>query len=98
MQQDHRGLLLVRHAHTYTHSHRPHKQMLTCYVCVSLQKLLTEEERKDGVSTKVCKKSVMRLIRALSREGLLKLYRTIVIQDGVHKKVHTHTHKYTTHT
>ncbi|CAM4460701.1 unnamed protein product [Leuciscus chuanchicus] len=53
----------------------------------SLQKLLTEEERKDGVSTKVCKKSVVRLIRSLSREGLLKLYRTIVIQDGVQKKV-----------
>ncbi|XP_056587821.1 general transcription factor 3C polypeptide 1 [Triplophysa dalaica] len=53
----------------------------------SLQRLLTEEERKDGVNTKVCKKSVMRLIRALSREGLLKLYRTIVIQDGIHKKV-----------
>ncbi|KAK9981877.1 hypothetical protein ABG768_001400 [Culter alburnus] len=53
----------------------------------SLQKLLTEEERKDGVNTKVCKKSVVRLIRSLSREGLLKLYRTIVIQDGVQKKV-----------
>ncbi|KAA0721645.1 General transcription factor 3C polypeptide 1 TF3C-alpha TFIIIC box B-binding subunit [Triplophysa tibetana] len=53
----------------------------------SLQRLLTEEERKDGVNTKVCKKSVMRLIRVLSREGLLKLYRTIVIQDGIHKKV-----------
>ncbi|XP_067296540.1 general transcription factor 3C polypeptide 1 isoform X3 [Pseudorasbora parva] len=53
----------------------------------SLQKLLTEEEKKDGVSTKVCKKSVVRLIRSLSREGLLKLYRTIVIQDGVQKKV-----------
>ncbi|XP_051560417.1 general transcription factor 3C polypeptide 1-like isoform X3 [Myxocyprinus asiaticus] len=53
----------------------------------SLQKLLTEEERKDGVNSKVCKKSVVRLTRMLSREGLLKLYRTIVIQDGVHRKV-----------
>lgn len=53
----------------------------------SLQKLLTDEEKKDGVSTKVCKKSVVRLIKTLSREGLLKLYRTIVIQDGVQKKV-----------
>ncbi|XP_016329029.1 general transcription factor 3C polypeptide 1, partial [Sinocyclocheilus anshuiensis] len=53
----------------------------------TLQKLLTEEEKKDGISTKVCKKSVVRLIRSLSREGLLKLYRTIVIQDGVQKKV-----------
>ncbi|XP_073716207.1 general transcription factor 3C polypeptide 1 isoform X4 [Misgurnus anguillicaudatus] len=53
----------------------------------SLQKLLTEEEKKDGVNTKVCKKSVMRLICSLSRQGLVKLYRTIIIQDGVHKKV-----------
>ncbi|XP_051993132.1 general transcription factor 3C polypeptide 1 isoform X3 [Xyrauchen texanus] len=53
----------------------------------SLQKLLTEEERKDGVNSKVCKKSIMRLTRMLSREGLLKLYQTIVIQDGVHRKV-----------
>ncbi|KAK2909570.1 hypothetical protein Q8A67_005407 [Cirrhinus molitorella] len=53
----------------------------------TLQKLLTEEEKKDGINTKVCKKSVVRLIRTLSREGLLKLYRTIIIQDGVHKKV-----------
>ncbi|KAG1960129.1 general transcription factor 3C polypeptide 1 [Pimephales promelas] len=53
----------------------------------SLQKLLTEEEKKDGVSTKVCKKSVVRLIRSLSRERLLKLFSTIVIQDGVQKKV-----------
>ncbi|XP_051982502.1 general transcription factor 3C polypeptide 1-like isoform X3 [Xyrauchen texanus] len=53
----------------------------------SLQKLLTEEQKKDGVNSKVCKKSVMRLTRSLSREGLLKIYQTIVIQDGVHKKV-----------
>ncbi|XP_026121047.1 general transcription factor 3C polypeptide 1 [Carassius auratus] len=53
----------------------------------TLQKLLTEEEKKDGINTKVCKKSVVRLTRSLSREGLLKLYRTIVIQDGVQKKV-----------
>uniref|UniRef100_A0A8C2F277 General transcription factor IIIC subunit 1 n=1 Tax=Cyprinus carpio TaxID=7962 RepID=A0A8C2F277_CYPCA len=53
----------------------------------TLQKLLTEEEKKDGINTKVCKKSVVRLIRSLSREGLLKLYNTIVIQDGVQKKV-----------
>ncbi|RXN35951.1 general transcription factor 3C polypeptide [Labeo rohita] len=54
----------------------------------TLQKLLTEEEKKDGINTKVCKKSVVRLIRSLSREGLLKLYRTIVIQDGVEFVVH----------
>lgn len=53
----------------------------------TLQKLLMEEDKKDGINTKVCKKTVMRLIRSLSREGLLKLYCTIVIQDGVQKKV-----------
>ncbi|TRY86133.1 hypothetical protein DNTS_030204, partial [Danionella cerebrum] len=52
-----------------------------------LQKLLVEEERKDGINTKLCKKSVLRLVQALSREGLVKVYRTIVVQDGVQKKV-----------
>lgn len=53
-----------------------------------------DEEKLEGVNTKVCKKSVLRLTRTLAREGFLKLYRTTVIQDGVSKKVIslTHTH------
>ncbi|KAK3530680.1 hypothetical protein QTP86_031897, partial [Hemibagrus guttatus] len=53
----------------------------------TLQKKLTDEEKQEGVNTKVCKKSILRLTRALSREGFLKMYRTTVIQDGVTKKV-----------
>ncbi|XP_062389121.1 general transcription factor 3C polypeptide 1 [Sardina pilchardus] len=53
----------------------------------TLQKMLIESERADGVSTKVCKKSIVRLVRSLSREGQLRLYRTTVIQDGISKRV-----------
>ncbi|KAG9262891.1 general transcription factor 3C polypeptide 1 [Astyanax mexicanus] len=53
----------------------------------TLQKKLMDEEKLDGVNTRVCKKSILRLIRTLAREGYLKLYRTTVIQDGVSKKM-----------
>ncbi|KAI5091211.1 general transcription factor 3C polypeptide 1 isoform X2 [Silurus meridionalis] len=53
----------------------------------TLQKKLMDEEKQEGVNTKVCKKSIVRLTRSLAREGFLKLYRTTVIQDGVSKKV-----------
>uniref|UniRef100_A0A3B3VBB0 Uncharacterized protein n=1 Tax=Poecilia latipinna TaxID=48699 RepID=A0A3B3VBB0_9TELE len=53
-----------------------------------LQKIINDAEKKDGVSSKCCKKTVLRLVHSLSREGLLKLYTTTVIQDGVTKKVH----------
>ncbi|XP_062866959.1 general transcription factor 3C polypeptide 1 isoform X2 [Trichomycterus rosablanca] len=53
----------------------------------TLQKKLMDEEKLDGVNTKVCKKSILRLTRTLARDGFLKLYRTTVIQDGVSKKV-----------
>uniref|UniRef100_A0AAR2L3A0 B-block binding subunit of TFIIIC domain-containing protein n=1 Tax=Pygocentrus nattereri TaxID=42514 RepID=A0AAR2L3A0_PYGNA len=53
----------------------------------TLQKKLMDEEKQDGVSTKVCKKSIVRLTRSLSRDGYLKLFRTTVIQDGVSRKV-----------
>ncbi|XP_060715992.1 general transcription factor 3C polypeptide 1-like [Tachysurus vachellii] len=53
----------------------------------TLQKKLMDEEKQEGVNTKVCKKSILRLIRTLSREGFLKMYRTTVIQDGVSKNV-----------
>uniref|UniRef100_UPI003AAA6387 general transcription factor 3C polypeptide 1 n=1 Tax=Centroberyx gerrardi TaxID=166262 RepID=UPI003AAA6387 len=53
----------------------------------TLQRMINEEEKQDGVSTKCCKKSILRLIRSLSREGMLKMYTTTVIQDGISKKV-----------
>ncbi|XP_066516426.1 general transcription factor 3C polypeptide 1-like [Hoplias malabaricus] len=53
----------------------------------TLQKKLVEEEKQDGVSSRVCKKSILRLIQTLAREGYLKLFRTIVVQDGVSKKM-----------
>ncbi|XP_030636150.1 general transcription factor 3C polypeptide 1 [Chanos chanos] len=52
-----------------------------------LQKMLLDAEKQEGVSSKICKKSILRIIHSLSREGLLKLYRTTVIQDGVSKQV-----------
>ncbi|NXA09623.1 TF3C1 factor, partial [Sapayoa aenigma] len=53
----------------------------------TLQKMVMDQEKQEGVSTKCCKKSIMRLVQKLAREGLLRLYRTTVIQDGISKKV-----------
>uniref|UniRef100_A0A8D2J9I0 General transcription factor IIIC subunit 1 n=1 Tax=Varanus komodoensis TaxID=61221 RepID=A0A8D2J9I0_VARKO len=53
----------------------------------ALQKMIMDQEKQEGVSTKCCKKSIIRLVQRLSREGLLRLYRTTVIQDGVSRKV-----------
>ncbi|XP_052356423.1 general transcription factor 3C polypeptide 1-like [Oncorhynchus keta] len=53
----------------------------------TIQRLVQDEEKLDGVNTKCCRKSILRLIRSLSKEGMLKLFRTTVIQDGVSKKV-----------
>lgn len=52
-----------------------------------LQKMINDEEKQGGFSSKCCKKTIIRLIYSLSREGLLKFYRTTVIQDGISKKV-----------
>ncbi|NXK90061.1 TF3C1 factor, partial [Formicarius rufipectus] len=52
-----------------------------------LQKMVMDQEKQEGVSTKCCKKSIMRLVQKLAREGLLRIYRTTVIQDGISKKV-----------
>ncbi|XP_040892530.1 general transcription factor 3C polypeptide 1 [Toxotes jaculatrix] len=52
-----------------------------------LQKMINDEEKQDGVSSKCCKKTILRLVHGLSREGLLKFYTTTVIQDGITKKV-----------
>lgn len=51
--------------------------------------MIMDEEKQDGVSTRCCKKSIMRLLRSLSREGMLKLFRTTIIQDGISRKVRT---------
>ncbi|XP_041432437.1 general transcription factor 3C polypeptide 1 isoform X2 [Xenopus laevis] len=53
----------------------------------TLQKMIMEHEKLEGVSTKCCKKSILRLVHKLSQEGLLRLYRTTVVQDGISKKV-----------
>ncbi|XP_038618303.1 general transcription factor 3C polypeptide 1 isoform X2 [Tachyglossus aculeatus] len=53
----------------------------------TLQKMIMDQEKQEGISTKCCKKSIVRLVQKLSQEGLLRLYRTTVIQDGVSKKV-----------
>lgn len=52
--------------------------------------MINDEEKQDGVSSKCCKKTILRLVHSLSREGLLKIYTTTVIQDGITKKVQTH--------
>uniref|UniRef100_A0A8B9FJS5 General transcription factor IIIC subunit 1 n=1 Tax=Amazona collaria TaxID=241587 RepID=A0A8B9FJS5_9PSIT len=52
----------------------------------TLQKMVMDQEKQEGVSTKCCKKSIIRLVQKLAREGLLKVYRTTVIQDGISKK------------
>lgn len=49
--------------------------------------MIMDQEKQEGVPTKCCKKSIVRLVRNLSEEGLLRLYRTTVIQDGIKKKV-----------
>ncbi|KAM3916587.1 general transcription factor 3C polypeptide 1 isoform 2-T2 [Leptodactylus fuscus] len=53
----------------------------------TLQKMILEQERQEGVSTKCCKKSIRRLVQRLSKEGLVRLYHTVVVQDGISKKV-----------
>uniref|UniRef100_A0A8C9ERQ9 General transcription factor IIIC subunit 1 n=1 Tax=Pavo cristatus TaxID=9049 RepID=A0A8C9ERQ9_PAVCR len=53
----------------------------------TLQKMVMDQEKQEGVSTKCCKKSIIRLVQKLSQEGLLRIYRTTVIQDGISKKV-----------
>ncbi|KFV58980.1 General transcription factor 3C polypeptide 1, partial [Tyto alba] len=53
----------------------------------TLQKMVMDQEKQEGVSTKCCKKSIVRLVQKLAREGLLRVYRTTVIQDGISKKV-----------
>lgn len=93
----------MRHKYTLLHTYAPSTNSINSSFlffdipkyCFRLQKKLMDEEKQEGVNTKVCKKSILRLTRTLSREGFLKLYRTTVIQDGVSKKVITHTRTHT---
>lgn len=52
-----------------------------------LQKMINAREKQDGVNSKCCKKTIVRLVHSLSREGLLKMYTTTIIQDGITKQV-----------
>ncbi|XP_050926445.1 LOW QUALITY PROTEIN: general transcription factor 3C polypeptide 1 [Lates calcarifer] len=52
-----------------------------------LQKIINDDEKQSGVSSKCCKKTILRLVHSLCREGLLKIYSTTVIQDGITKKL-----------
>nr|XP_020499344.1 LOW QUALITY PROTEIN: general transcription factor 3C polypeptide 1 [Labrus bergylta] len=57
-----------------------------------IQKMINDEEKQDGLSTKCCKKTILRLIHSLSREGLLKIYMTTIIQDGITKNIQMYVH------
>ncbi|CAM9741808.1 unnamed protein product [Lampetra planeri] len=53
----------------------------------ALQKMIVDEERVEGVSSRCCRKSIVRLVNRLADDGQLRLYRTTVVQDGIAKKV-----------
>lgn len=52
--------------------------------------MINDDEKQDGVSSKCCKKTIVRLVHSLAREGLLKIYTTTVVQDGMTRKVREH--------
>ncbi|XP_068582952.1 general transcription factor 3C polypeptide 1 [Cebidichthys violaceus] len=52
-----------------------------------LQRIINDEEKQDGMNTKCCRKTILRLVDNLSREGLLKVYKTTIVQDGITKKL-----------
>ncbi|KAA8595270.1 hypothetical protein FQN60_012405 [Etheostoma spectabile] len=51
------------------------------------RKIINDDEKQDGSSSKCCKKTIIRLVDSLSREGLLKVYKTTIIQDGITKNI-----------
>ncbi|XP_077574944.1 general transcription factor IIIC subunit 1 [Stigmatopora nigra] len=57
-----------------------------------LQKMINDEEKRQGFTTKCCKKTAARLVHTLSREGLLKIFTTTVIQDDMSRKVELFVH------
>ncbi|KAG8014610.1 General transcription factor 3C polypeptide 1 [Nibea albiflora] len=48
--------------------------------------MINDEEKQYGFNSKCCRKTILRLAHGLSKEGLLKIYKTTVIQDGITKK------------
>uniref|UniRef100_A0A8C0IKT1 Ral transcription factor IIIC subunit 1 n=1 Tax=Chelonoidis abingdonii TaxID=106734 RepID=A0A8C0IKT1_CHEAB len=87
------GLILARSHETYRLLKRRNliveavRNLRLIESLFTLQKMIMDQEKQEGVSTKCCKKSIVRLVHKLSQEGLLRLYRTTVIQDGISKKV-----------
>ncbi|XP_029009118.1 general transcription factor 3C polypeptide 1 [Betta splendens] len=63
-----------------------------------LQKMINDEERQSGLSSKCCRKTILRLVNSLRREGLLKIFTTTVIVDGITKKVEMVAHPSIQHT
>ncbi|XP_049576540.1 general transcription factor 3C polypeptide 1 isoform X1 [Syngnathus scovelli] len=57
-----------------------------------LQKLINDEEKLQGLSSKCCKKTTARLVQTLCREGLLKTFTTTVIQDSISRKLDLYVH------
>ncbi|XP_034542767.1 general transcription factor 3C polypeptide 1 [Notolabrus celidotus] len=56
-----------------------------------LQKMINDEE-KQNCSTRCCKKTILRLTQSLSRQGLIKIYKTTIVQDGITKNVEMFVH------
>uniref|UniRef100_A0A8C4RB76 General transcription factor 3C polypeptide 1 n=1 Tax=Eptatretus burgeri TaxID=7764 RepID=A0A8C4RB76_EPTBU len=53
----------------------------------TLQKIIGDVEKSEGVSTKCCRKSVLRLVQRLAAEHLLRIYHTTILQDDAQHKV-----------
>ncbi|XP_074545488.1 general transcription factor 3C polypeptide 1 [Halichoeres trimaculatus] len=56
-----------------------------------LQKMINEDERQN-CRTRCCKKTILRLTQSLSRQGLIKILKTTVVQDGITKNVEMFVH------
>uniref|UniRef100_UPI00358EB2B7 general transcription factor 3C polypeptide 1-like isoform X7 n=1 Tax=Myxine glutinosa TaxID=7769 RepID=UPI00358EB2B7 len=53
----------------------------------TLQKIIGDAEKSEGVGTKCCRKSVLRLVQRLAAEHLLRIYHTTILQDDAQHKV-----------
>ncbi|NXI56567.1 TF3C1 factor, partial [Chloroceryle aenea] len=84
MERSHETYRLLKRRNLIVEAVRNLRLILSLF---TLQKMVMDQEKQEGVSTKCCKKSIIRLVQRLAQEGLLRLYRTTVIQDGISKKV-----------
>lgn len=82
--------LLSVHLKAFYHAVREQTENVNMPSFSRLQKIINDEEKQDGFSSKCCRKTILRLVHGLSKEGLLKIYKTTVIQDGITKKVKAH--------